>query len=270
MVLFPNCKINIGLDILAKRPDGYHDIETVMFPVMGLSDIIEILPSASDIFLASGVPLDCPAQDNICIKAVKLLRESCDIPPVSIRLEKIVPYKAGLGGGSSDGAFVLKGLNELFSLGLSDGMLEMIGRELGSDVPFFVRNRPMVATGRGEILSPIDLSLSGKYVFIVKPPLDISTRQAYQGVVPGHKLETLAQRLKNPIETWNELISNDFEQSIFEIYPMLLRLKLMLYKSGALYAQLSGSGSSIFAIFDGKPPRMTLPPEMFTFQQQIE
>lgn len=254
MILFPNCKINIGLDILRRRPDGFHDIATVMLPVKGLRDILEIVRGEEGIvFTQSGISVDCAPDDNICIKAYRLMAGRFGIGGIRMHLHKAVPYGAGLGGGSADAAFAIKGLNELFGLGLDAPAMESLAAELGSDTAFFIRNIPQTASGRGEILAPVELSLQGKTLVIVKPPVSVSTAEAYSGVQPQTPLRPLTERISAGIGTWRENIANDFEPHIFAAHPGLGGIKQKLYSLGAEYASMSGSGSAIFGIFDRAP-----------------
>lgn len=254
MILKANCKINIGLDILAKRPDGFHEVQTVMYPVSGLYDTLHITPNGSgrSRLTVKGLAIDCPEEDNICLKACRIMRERFETEGVDILLEKRVPFGAGLGGGSSDATAVLLAHNELFSLGLSAEQLEVIAAELGSDTSFFVRNIPRLCTGRGEILSPTDVNLDGMTLVVVKPDDFVSTREAYAGVVPAKPLHALADSVRRPVGEWTGVVKNDFEPHIFKAHPRIGELKSALLSQGALYAAMSGSGSAVFGIFDGE------------------
>lgn len=270
MLFFAPCKINIGLDILARRADGFHEIRTVMFPVRGLCDALEILPAHDTELIMSGVPVDGRTEDNLCMRAWRLMRERYGIAPVRMRLHKTIPTGAGLGGGSADGTFTLCGLNALFGLGLDASTLESLAAGLGSDMPFFVRNQPALASGRGEILEPYPLAeLSGKWLVVVKPDVAISTREAYAGVRPFVPREALAERLRTPIENWRETIENAFEAPLFERRPRLADIKRRLYDMGALYASLSGSGSSLYGIFDRPANCSRVFIESFVYQELI-
>lgn len=254
MILFPPCKINIGLDITAKRPDGYHNIETLMVQVRGLCDSLEIIRGGDYLeFTSSGLSLDCTAGDNIAAKAWSLISDKYGIGGVKAHLHKAIPFGAGLGGGSADAAYMLRGLNELFSLGLTTGELELHAAMLGSDVPFFLHDTPCFCVGRGEIMTPLDAGLNGLYILIIKPAISVSTAQAYSGVTPHSPKTSLRERLGRPIHEWKGNISNDFEKSVFERFPQLNAIKFSLYNAGAVYASMSGSGSALYGIFDHIP-----------------
>lgn len=251
MKTFPNVKLNLGLDVLRRRPDGYHDIETLFVPYSGFSDCLEIEESASfsiDIVREGGVDWD-PLQD-LCAKAYRLLSADFHLPPVHISLEKRSPVGAGLGGGSSDAAFTLKMLSEMFSLGLSDACLASYAARLGSDCAFFIYNRPMFGSGRGEILSDFPVDLSGWRTEVVVPTdISVSTADAYRGIVPSLPSVSLREALLRPVEEWPGLVKNDFETTVFAKYPALADIKQSLYSRGAVYAAMSGSGSAVFALF---------------------
>ena len=252
MILRANCKINLGLDILRRRADGYHDLETVMLPVRGLYDEVEVVRTAGAgvDFRAEGLAVDCEPEQNICIKAFRLMHDRYGVDGVSIRLDKRVPFGAGLGGGSSDGTAVLLALDRLFDLHLSEAELIARAAELGSDTPFFVRNTPQFCTGRGEIMSPFPLRLGGLTLVIVKPDEGVSTREAYAGVRPRVPSVPLAERLRRPVAEWQEVVTNDFEPHIFAAHPAIRASKRNLLDAGALYASMSGSGSAVFGLFD--------------------
>lgn len=249
-----NCKINLGLDVLRRREDGFHELETVMYPVCGLYDIIDIEPCEGEdaIFVNAGIEVDCPADNNICIKAWRLMRERYAIGAVRIVLDKRTPFGAGLGGGSSDATAVICALNEIFALGLSEEELVSLAAELGSDTAFFVHNTPQLCTGRGEIMEPIDLSLRGKWLVLVKPDEGVSTREAYAGISPFVPENTLRERIAAPVEQWQLLLKNDFEPHIFEAHPLIGEIKEWLLSQGALFASMSGSGSAVFGLFEGE------------------
>tara|TARA_B100000900_G_scaffold249355_1_gene212260 strand:- start:2436 stop:3218 length:783 start_codon:yes stop_codon:yes gene_type:complete len=248
LILFPNAKINVGLHIKSKRVDGYHELETIFYPVK-YCDVLEILPSHKLAFTRSGI--DIPGDGNLCLDAYQLLKQGFNIPTVHIHLHKIIPIGAGLGGGSSDAAFTLKGLNDLFDLQLSNEQLRMYAVQIGADCPFFIDNKPMLANGIGEVLEPIDLDLSAYHIAIVKPNIHISTAEAYSGVIPKEPLYSLRDLIKSPVKEWQ--IQNDFEQSVFAKHPAIEELKSYLYKQGAVYAAMTGSGSSVFALFKSRP-----------------
>lgn len=252
MILFPGCKINLGLNVLRKRADGYHDIETVMMPV-GWTDVLELLPSqADDVRLTTlGRRIDCVPEKNLVVKAFRAVQSVCDIPPVDIVLQKIVPDGAGLGGGSADAASTVKGLNELFALGLSDARMAEIAATIGADCPFFIFNRPMLATGTGTELSPVDLrAIRGLSLLIVKTEsTSVSTAQAYRGITPSLPQVPVAELTKLEIDEWQGRLVNDFEKSIFPLAPEVERVKVVMMRSGALYSSMSGSGSAVYGIF---------------------
>ena len=273
MILYPNAKINIGLNVLRKREDGFHDLETLFYPILpqeelpqGLSgtrdclqDVLEIVESDQLQMHQYGIEYPGDPMDNLCIKAYKALKADFDIPPVAIHLYKRIPVGAGLGGGSSDAAFTLRGLNEMFYLGLTDDKLAAYAATLGSDCAFFIYNRPMLGTGRGEILEPADVpALQGYEIRLVYPPYFVSTGAAYGGIVPrdkrvanGEKFDSrqLLELLSAPVEEWRNSVVNDFETTVFAKIPQLAPYKDELYAQGAVYASMSGSGSSFFGIF---------------------
>ena len=247
MILFPNAKINIGLEILRKRPDSYHDLETVFYPIQ-LSDVLEINKSHEFGFSTSGIPVG-NSSDNLVVKAYNLLQSEFNLPAVNIHLLKIIPMGAGLGGGSSDAAFTLIGLNELFELKLSKENLITYASKLGSDCPFFIINRPSFAEGRGEILSECDVNLSGYKLVLIKPECSVPTAVAYSKVTPVLPSVSLPQLVGKAIDEWSGKVVNRFEESVFPSYPQIKEIKEMLYSKGAVYASMSGSGSSVFGIF---------------------
>jgi 4-diphosphocytidyl-2-C-methyl-D-erythritol kinase len=254
MELRANCKINLGLWVLARRSDGFHDVETVMFPVRGLYDTVSVKADpAGNRLVETGFLSGCPAEKNICMRALELLQRRYGIDGATITLHKTVPTGAGLGGGSSDAIATLCALNGEFALGLTSDTLEELGAQLGSDTPFFVRNTPQLATGRGEILSPVEVSLAGKWLAVVKPQVSVSTAEAYAGITPRRRDNSLTDIIKHDISEWKELLINDFEATVFARYPALANLKEMLYNKGAIYAAMSGSGSALFGIFDHQP-----------------
>jgi len=250
MRTFSHPKINIGLNILKKREDGFHNIETIFYPIDNQFDIIKINKNGSGISLKiiGSVPLKVD-QNNLCIKAVKILQRTFPfIDGLSIELTKNIPIGTGLGGGSSNGASVLRMLNEMYNLSLSVDELKIIAGELGSDVPFFIEEKPSFATGRGEILEPISVSLEGKKISIITPSISISTAEAYRKSIPGNPIMPLREAIKHPIKEWKDYIFNDFEKVLFPQYPELKIIKDRLYEQGADYVSLSGSGSAIYAI----------------------
>jgi len=250
MIVYPAAKINIGLHIARKRPDGYHDIKTLMVPVPAV-DILEIIPSDCnrDMFCQTGITLPGNPDQNLVLKAVRAIRRLCPIPFVSIHLHKLIPPGAGLGGGSSDAAATLNILNMLFELRIPVEERLGIAAGIGSDCPFFMESLPAIATGRGEILEKFTIDLTGYYLVLVIPAVHVSTAEAYQGVqiLPSH--QSLKTLLATGPETWKDTIVNDFEISIFAKYPLLRQIKEMLYARGAVYASMSGSGSALYGLF---------------------
>ena len=259
MILHPHAKINLGLRILRRRPDGYHDIESCMLPI-GWADqlTVEIATGAAeDSYEIAGLAGDLPIERNLIYKAVQLLRaHHHDIPPLRLKLEKRIPSEAGLGGGSADAAYTLLAINELSHLGLATAQLETLAGELGSDCPFFIQSRPVLVTGRGEKLTPLTMpsALHGKWLLVVKPPIGMSTAEAYRQVIRHPEADgKLATLLERPIGEWRELIVNDFEPVVFAHYPELAALRDKLYHHGALYAAMSGSGTALYALFTDNP-----------------
>ena len=249
----PNCKINLGLHIVGKRPDGYHNLETIFLPVHELCDELEIVPAAgaAPTMRQDGIVLDNAPGDNLCMRAYRLLHDEFGIPPVDITLHKHIPFGAGLGGGSSDAAFTLKMLNEMFSLGLGTADLEQRAVRIGADCAFFIQNRPAYATGIGDQLEPIDLDLSAYRIAIEIPPQEhVSTREAYAGLqLHGGIRPDLRQAVRQPVAQWRENIVNDFEASVFPAHPAIAALKDDMYRRGAHYAAMTGSGAAVFGLF---------------------
>ncbi len=274
MILFPNAKINIGLNIINKRTDGFHNLETVMVPVK-LTDILTLHKWKGSIetktrFTATGIVVGGNPENNLVIKAYHLMDKHFHLPAIDIHLHKSIPFGAGMGGGSADGAFMLKGLNQMFQLSLNDEQLEEFAAQLGSDCPFFIKNIPALATGRGELLKPIPMALSGYWLAIVIPAVEVSTKEAYAGVtprVPDYKLEKV---INDSVLTWRNIIVNDFELSVFEQKPEISMVKEMLYKLGALYASMSGSGAASYGIFQAKPEiSKNFPAHFFTWVSKL-
>ena len=254
MICRANCKINLGLDILRRREDGFHDLETVMLPVSDLYDIVEVeRVEGCSVFEQKGLVVDCDAEQNLCVKALRLMQRLYGVGDVRITLDKRVPFGAGLGGGSSDATAVILALNELYNLDLSEERLVEIAAMIGSDTAFFVRNTPQLCTGRGEKMEPIELPLQGKFLVVAKPDEGVSTREAYAGVKPAVPQVRLAEALQRPIGEWQGLVKNDFEPHIFEAHPAISELKKAMLDAGAIYASMSGSGSAVFGIFDEEP-----------------
>ena len=247
MISYPNVKLNLGLNVLRKRPDGYHDLETLFVPYHGFSDILEINPGEASIEIAGA---DWDPQTDLCWKAWRLLKEELDIPSVSIRLTKRSPVGAGLGGGSADAAFTLRMLDELFCLNLGEEKLAGYASRLGSDCAFFIYNRPMFGEGRGEILTPFSVDLSAYEIRVELPEgVSVSTREAYGGIVPGIPDRPLREILRLPASEWKDCLCNDFEKTVFPLYPQIEDIKCRMYEKGAVYAAMSGSGSAVYGLF---------------------
>jgi 4-diphosphocytidyl-2-C-methyl-D-erythritol kinase len=249
MICFPNAKINLGLNIVSKRDDGFHNLETVFYPIK-VTDALEIVEAPELQFTSSGINIPGSETDNLCIKTYKSLAEKFKLPPVHIHLHKNIPIGAGLGGGSSDAAFTAKLLNDKFQLGLTEEALEEVVRLLGSDCAFFIKNKPCYAFGKGDQFENIELNLSGKFLLLVYPNIHISTKEAYDGVSASMPEISVREIIKKDLSEWKSLLKNDFEVSILPKYPALNRLKEELYKLGAVYASMSGSGSAFFGIYD--------------------
>jgi len=253
MLCFPCCKINLGLNVTEKRPDGYHNLETVFYPIP-LEDALEVsaLPADStEPFQLHqyGNAVEVEPEKNLVVKAYYLLKHDFDLPPIDIHLIKHIPSGAGLGGGSSDAANMLVLLNKLFNLQLSKTELESYASTLGADCAFFVRSVPTFATGIGNIFTPVDLNLKGYQIVIVKPNVFVSTPEAYRGITPKHPEVSLTEIIKKPVSQWDGMMINDFEANIFPLHPEIREIKERLYQSGALYAAMSGSGSSVFGLY---------------------
>ncbi|MEO7991082.1 MAG: 4-(cytidine 5'-diphospho)-2-C-methyl-D-erythritol kinase [Chryseolinea sp.] len=250
MVSFPPCKINLGLNILNKRPDGYHNLETCFFP-LPWTDILEIIPSDALTFSSTGKAIPGRLEENLCLKAYALLKEDFDLPSVKIHLHKIIPTGAGLGGGSSDAAYTLRLLNTIFKLNISNENLMSYAASLGSDCAFFIQDKPMMGSGRGEVLTEIDVRLKGKFLMLIKPEVHVSTAEAYANVRPNQPEFSLQHLLTTyTLNDWKNVVKNDFEESVFGKYPEINHIKEKMYSLGAIYASMSGSGSSVFGIFN--------------------
>lgn len=269
MILKANCKINLGLNVLRKREDGYHELETVMLPVEKLYDVVEVERIESGVvFEGVGIEVDCPDDKNLCVRAARLMQERYNIGGVSIKLDKRVPFGAGLGGGSSDATAVIIAINEIYNLGLDSPTLASLAAELGSDTPFFVYNRAMLCKGRGEVMEKIDVDLSGLWLVVAKPERGVSTAEAYRGVRPATPEIPLTELLKRPIEEWQGSVVNDFEPHILAAHKDIADIKSSLIDAGALYASMSGSGSAVFALF-GDKPELSLPTDIFVHVERI-
>lgn len=271
MIVFPNIKINLGLSITEKRPDGYHNLETVFYPV-ALEDALEIraLPEADKKITLHqyGMEIAGNPEDNLVAKAYSLLDKEFHLPPVEIHLYKHIPSGAGLGGGSSDAAFMLKLLNGHFHLNLSEEQLEIYAATLGADCAFFIKNKPVYAEGIGNIFSPIELSLKGYQIMIVKPDVFVSTREAFANIHPHHPEYPIKEVIRRPVAEWKDILINDFEASVFPQHPVIGEIKQELYNQGAIYASMSGSGSSVFGLFapDAALPEINRKSNSFCFK----
>jgi 4-diphosphocytidyl-2-C-methyl-D-erythritol kinase len=256
MITFPKAKINLGLRIIAERPDGYHDIETLFYPV-NLSDALEFVirdgnPDGDEL-IVTGLKIASHPENNIVIKAIRRLRKEFSIPFLKIHLHKAIPSGAGLGGGSSDASFLIKTINRYFGLAMNDQGMRDMALDLGSDCPFFIDPVPSLATGRGEILHTENTFLDGCFITILNPGVVISTREAYLNCQPARPETPLEKLIGMPAGKWKKLIKNDFEKYAFRLYPVISDMKKALYRSGAVYSSMSGSGSSVFGLFEGKP-----------------
>ena len=256
MIIKAHCKINIGLNILRRREDGYHDIETIMVPVRQLYDTIEVVATTTPTieFHQSGIVVDCPAEKNLCVRAARLMQAEYGVGGVSITLNKCVPFGAGLGGGSADATAVIVAIAQIYNLGLSKEVLAELAARLGSDTPFFVYDTAQICRGRGEVMTPIEVPLNGLWLAVVKPTNEgVSTAEAYGGVTPRLPERGLEELITTPVAGWRNCIGNDFEPHIFAAHPRIAQLKAMLYDKGAIYAAMSGSGSALFGIFESRP-----------------
>jgi 4-diphosphocytidyl-2-C-methyl-D-erythritol kinase len=257
MLCFPNAKINIGLNITDKRPDGFHNLETLFFPI-GLKDIIEFsVPHKKPdqiitSFKNTGLTIDGKTCDNLIFRAYEILSNDYKLPAIDIFLHKIIPLGAGMGGGSSDAAFMLKALNEYFSLSINTIKLSEYAKTLGCDCAFFINNTPSFATEKGDKLIPIEIQLKGFHLLLIYPGFSVSTKEAYSLVMPNKPVLSLFDAIKKPVQQWKNLIKNDFETSVFQLYPELKKIKEQLYSLGAIYASMSGSGSAVYGIFSEK------------------
>ena len=254
MVLFPNAKINLGLNVLRKREDGYHELETVFYPI-GLKDGLEFIENKHNKinFTSSGLLLNVDPEENIVVKAYRLLALDHSLPGLDIHLHKVIPFGAGLGGGSSDAAFLLKGMNDFFELGLTIDQLKSYAVRLGADCSFFLENQPAFASGIGEKLNAIEVSLKGNSLVLVKPPFGVGTKEAYSSIKPAIPVIRLSEAILQTPEKWQESVFNDFEPSVFKLFPKIAEIKIKLLDIGTFYAAMSGSGSSVFGLFKNEP-----------------
>lgn len=259
MISYPHAKINLGLNVVSKRNDGYHNLETIFYPVQWC-DILEILPGPQhskgiEVHM-SGLPVAGKHSDNLCVKAYELLKQNYNVRSVKLYLHKQIPMGAGLGGGSSDAAFFVKKMNELFALGITNGEMRSIVQKLGADCAFFVDGTPVYAEERGDKFSSVDISLNGKYVAIIYPGIHVATSTAFANIspsVPEHNCKDSVA--KHPVHEWKNFLTNDFEKTVFAVHPEIAEAKKQLYGAGALYASMSGSGSAVFGIFDQLPDK---------------
>ncbi len=254
MILFPHCKINLGLNIVRKRPDGFHDLETVFYPVPWC-DALEIIPAADGVFEfnVSGLMIPGKENSNLCIRAFRLLQADHKLAEVKIHLHKVIPMGAGLGGGSSDGAFTLRLINHLFDLGLGGDQLRAYARILGSDCAFFIGDTALFARERGDQFEQVSIDLRGMTLLLVFPGIHVTTAEAYAAVVPAPPGAPLKQLIQLPVGQWKDNITNDFEMSVFNKFPVIGGIKQKLYDTGAVYASMSGSGSAVYGLYRSTP-----------------
>ena len=263
------CKINLGLNVVERRPDGYHNLQTIFYPVPLFDEIAIEEGEGDDELTLGGHPLEGDVNDNLVLRAVRLLRqEGYPVPPLQIDLRKVIPSGAGLGGGSSDAACMVRTIAQLYHLPLSQVQMEALASKLGADCPFFVNPVPRYAEGIGDVFTPISLSLNGWYLLLIKPEVHVSTREAYAGIHPHQPVYSLLETATLPVGQWAERMTNDFEESIFENHPLLGEIKQELYRQGAAYAAMSGSGSTIFGLFRSRPDSEPFS-EHFTFVCQL-
>jgi 4-diphosphocytidyl-2-C-methyl-D-erythritol kinase len=274
MIVFPNCKINLGLHILQKRSDGFHDLETVFYPI-SWQDALEVVQNpviGQDLeFTTSGLPAGSLPEENTCVQAYKLLKKDFPaLPSLRMHLHKVIPMGAGLGGGSSDGAFTLTLLNKKFNLGITEDQLINYALQLGSDCPFFIRNRPSYATGRGELLQDIAVDLSEYKTVVINPSIHVPTGKAFERIVPNKERVSIRDIIRSPVKEWKDTLKNDFEDSVFADYPEIRHIKEQLYRQGAVYASMSGSGSSVYGVFEkNKAPQLAFPSQYLIKEVQV-
>jgi len=252
LISFPNAKINIGLNVIEKRPDGFHNLESIFIPILGLYDVLEVIPLTKNEklqFESSGLQIGAKTTDNLVIKAYNLLKNQFALPPVKIHLHKIIPSGAGLGGGSSDAAFMLKMLNEMFKLSIETPELLSLAEQLGSDCPFFIENECVYVTEKGQIMEKVDFFLPTSYFVIVKPPIHVPTKDAFANIIPQKPEKSLLEIIGKLPKEWKNFAKNDFETTVFEKYPEIEKIKNELYHLGAEFASMTGSGSAVFGIF---------------------
>ena len=262
MICFPTAKINLGLHVISRRPDGYHNLETVFYP-LALRDALEIIPRSSSgsqehRFFQTGNAIEGTPDENLVMKALRLISAKKKIPPIDIHLLKKIPTGAGLGGGSSDAAFMLRLLNDTFSLGYTHAQLRHLAAQLGADCPFFIDNTPSFATGTGDVLEPVQINLDPYFLLLVKPDIAVSTKEAYGMITPRQPEVSLKEIIKKPVPEWKDWMKNDFEVPVFKKYPEIWAIKQQMTELGAVYAAMSGSGSAVFGIFEQKPSWQTV------------
>lgn len=270
MIDFPGSKVNLGLRITQKLDNGYHSLESVFLPIQ-FSDVLEIIPTSDSEtqFNYSGFEISGDSKNNLIYRAWQILNEDFSIPPSKIYLHKVVPMGAGIGGGSADGSSMLKLINEHFKLGITQNKLELYAKELGADCPFFIRNKSAYVEGIGEIMSPISLNLSGYHFFLVAPGIHINTGEAFKNCQPKQHETSLKEIIeKNSISSWKDLVKNDFEDYAFKSFPELRKIKEQMYKAGALYASMSGTGSSIYGFFEKENDLPSFPEHYITYHQK--
>ena len=292
MLAFPNVKINLGLNVVAKRADGYHTLQSVFYPVKGLFDVLELLPAteAANIeytdktvkplavdyatvgklqLAVTGIAIPGNADDNLLVKAYNVIDAEHNLPEAKAHLHKLVPTGAGIGGGSADGTFFIKLLNDVFKLALDDAAIQAYAAQLGSDCPFFILNNPAYVFSRGDEFEAIDLLLEGYYITIVKPPIHVSTAAAFANIIPAMPEKNVKDIVQLPIEQWKGFLANDFEASVAKQFPQITDIKEQLYTSGAIYASMSGSGSSVYGIFKEEPVLPVFPMDYFVWKGRL-
>lgn len=270
MITYPIAKINIGLLVTEKRPDGFHNLETIFYPIR-MQDILEVIEADEFKFSLSGIAVEGDPNENLVVKAYQLIKNDFQIPAVQVHLHKNIPSGAGLGGGSSDAAYMLLTLNELFNLNLSQEQLMDYALKLGSDCPFFIQGKPVFATGRGELMQDCHVELKDFFLILVKPPVHVSTAAAYQNIVPQRSRLSLKGLIGFPVTKWKGNIQNHFEKYVFQAYPEVENIKKTLYEQGAVFAQMSGSGSAVYGLFRSEKRGMDklFPDDYQVFRQRL-
>ncbi|RKD16184.1 4-(cytidine 5'-diphospho)-2-C-methyl-D-erythritol kinase [Pelobium manganitolerans] len=264
MLIFPSAKINIGLNVVKRRADGYHDLETIFYPIQ-LCDALELVESSKMKFESSGIPIPGNTDQNLCLKAYQLLRNDFDLPNIHIHLLKKIPVGAGLGGGSADAAFFIKLVNQYFKLNLNVEQMQVYCRKLGADCAFFIENKPVYAFAKGDEFENIEIDLSAYHIALLMPNVHVSTAEAYAGVNPKPSSKSLKELIKLPVSDWQQHIYNDFEPHILKAHPIIAKAKKALYQAGALFSLMSGSGASVYGIFDEKADLSGLENEFLVF-----